>query len=155
MLPALPQNLKELYCSNNQLTLLPALPQNLTILDCSDNQLTLLPALPQNLTILHCSDNRLNLLPYLPQNLKNLHYNNNPIHKIVNDINNSFIQIKKSMRILNNVCHLCYCLQFKKQFRKWLWEKVREPNVMKRYSPNYLIENLGDEDDLDTVLNNW
>jgi hypothetical protein len=25
---------------------------------------------------------------------------------------------------------------------------------MKIYSPNYLVENLGDEDDLDTVLNN-
>jgi hypothetical protein len=95
------------------------------------------------------------LLPDLPQNLVTLHYNNNPIHKIVNDINNSFIQIKKSIRILNNVRHLYYCLQFKKHFRKWLWEKVRKPNVERLYNPIYLIENLGDEDDLDTFLNNW
>jgi hypothetical protein len=33
--------------------------------------------------------------------------------------------------------------------------KVREPIVKKIYSPNYLIENLGQDDDLDTVLDNW
>jgi len=26
---------------------------------------------------------------------------------------------------------------------------------MEKYHPNYLIENLGDDDDLDIVLNNW
>jgi len=26
---------------------------------------------------------------------------------------------------------------------------------MKKYSPLYLIKNLGDEDDLDTILDNW
>jgi len=36
-----------------------------------------------------------------------------------------------------------------------LWEKVREPTMKKLYDPNYLIENLGDDDDLDTFLNNW
>ena len=40
-------------------------------------------------------------------------------------------------------------------FRKWLWEKVREPKIQKLYNPIYLIENLGDEDDLDAVLDNW
>ena len=47
-------------------------------------------------------------------------------------------------------------VKFKKQFRKWLWEKVREPKIMKKYHPNYLIElieKLGDEDDFDT--DNW
>ena len=34
--------------------------------------------------------------------------------------------------------------------RKWLWEKVK-----KLYDPIYLIENLGEDDDLDTVLHNW
>ena len=38
----------------------------------------------------------------------------------------------------------------KTHFIKWLWEKVRLPNVNKMYSPNYLIEN-----DLDLVLDNW
>jgi hypothetical protein len=42
-----------------------------------------------------------------------------------------------------------------KQFRKWLWEKVREPTVKKLYNPDYLIKNLGDEDDLVSFLDNW
>jgi Leucine-rich repeat (LRR) protein len=135
--------------------LLPTLPQNLEELYCSHNQLTLLPTLPQNLTILHCSNNQLNWLPTLPQNIVSLHYCNNPIFKIVNDIENSLIRIKQIIQMLNNVCHLCYCLKFKNQFRNWLWEKVRKPNAEKLYNPIYLIENLKDDDDLDTFLNNW
>jgi len=61
----------------------------------------------------------------------------------------------KNIQTLNNFRYLYYSLNFKKQLRKWLWEKVREQNAKKMYSPMYLIENLGDDDDLDTVLNNW
>ena len=56
---------------------------------------------------------------------------------------------------VNNFRHLWYCLQYKKQFRKWLWEKVREPKIKKLYDPKYLVENLKYDDDLDTVLDNW
>ena len=153
MLLTLPQNLEILYCSVNQLISLPTLPQNLKELYCSDNQLTLLPTLPQNLTKLYCSDNRLISLPTLPQNLKELNCVNNPIYEIVN--RNSLFQTKQNIQTLNNFCHLYYCLQFKYQLRKWLWEKVREPNIQKLYNPIYLIENLGDDDDLEEVLNNW
>jgi len=152
-LPTLPQNLKILYCFHNQLTSLPTLPQNLQILYCSSNKLNLLPTLPQKLETLYCSHNQLNLLPTLPQNLEKFNCVNNPIYKIVS--NNSLFQIKQNIQILNNFRHLYYCLQFKKQFRKWLWEKVRELNAKKLYNPIYLIKNLGNEDDLDTVLNNW
>jgi hypothetical protein len=135
---------------------LPTLPQNLKILDCVNNKLTLLPTLPQNLQKLYCYNNKLTLLPTLPQNLEELYCYNNPISEIVN--NTSLIKIKQNLQILNNFRHLFYRLKFKKQFKKWLWEKVREPKIKKMYSPNYLIENLGDkeeEEDLDTVLNNW
>ena len=93
------------------------------------------------------------MLPTLPQKLQNLDYHDNPIFEIVNS--NSLIKIKQHIQILNNFRHLYYCVKFKTHFRKWLWEKVRLPNAMKLYNPNYLIENLGDEDDLDTVLDNW
>jgi Leucine-rich repeat (LRR) protein len=152
-LPTLPQNLQKLYCSYNQLTFLPTLPQNLQELYCSYNQLTLLPILPQNLQELYCINNELTLLPTLPQNLQEFYFSNNPIYETVNS--NSLIQIKINIRILNNFRDLYYCLKFKKQFRKWLWEKVREPNIKKMYNPIYLVENLGDEDDLDTFLDNW
>jgi Leucine-rich repeat (LRR) protein len=152
-LPTLLQNLQILYCSGNQLTLLPTLPQNLKKLVCYNNQLTLLPTLPQNLESLNFSTNKLTYLPTLPKNLKELYFYNNPIYKIVNG--DRLLQIKKNIQIINNFRNLYYCLKFKKQFRKWLWEKVREPKVKIIYNPNYLIENLGYEDDLDEILNNW
>ena len=152
-LPTLPQNLEILHCFCNQLTYLPTLPQNLEILYCDNNQLTYLPTLPQNLEKLHCFDNKLTSLPTLPQNIIELYCHDNPIFKIVNS--NILFQRIKNIQILNNFRYLYYCLKFKKHFRKWLWEKVKEPNVKKLYNPIYLIENLGHEDDLETVLDNW
>ena len=116
---------------------------------------TYLNSLSEDTVIINIESKGITSLPDLTRfrNLEELYCYNNPISEIVH--NHSLIQIKQNIRILNNVCHLCYCLQFKKQFRKWLWEKVRKPNVERLYNPIYLIENLGDEDDLDTVLNNW
>ena len=65
------------------------------------------------------------------------------------------IKIKQNIKILNNFRYLYYSLQFKKQLRKWLWEKVRDKHIMDKYHPKYLLENLDEDDDLDTVLNNW
>ena len=67
----------------------------------------------------------------------------------------SFRQVKKNIRVFKYFRHLWYCLQYKKQFKKWLWEKVREPKIKKLYDPKYLVENLGEDDDLDEVLKNW
>jgi Leucine-rich repeat (LRR) protein len=153
LLPTLPQNLKILNCTNNQLTSLSNLPQNLEILYCHNNKLSSLSNLPQNLEILYCTNNQLTLLPILPQNLKILNCINNPFYKIVKG--DTLIKTKQNIRTLNNFCDLYYCLKFKKQFRKWLWEKVREPNIKKLYNPIYLVENLQKDDDLDTVLYNW
>jgi len=33
--------------------------------------------------------------------------------------------------------------------------KVREPKIKKLYDPNYVVENLGKDDDLNKVLDNW
>ena len=153
-LPTLPPNLEVLACSENTLTLLPTLPKNLEALYCSNNQLTYLPTLPENLKRLYCYYNQLTSLPNLPQNLEILHCHYNPIYEIVVNSNDLF-QTKQNIQEFNNRRHLDYCLQYKNQFRKWLWEKVREPKIKKLYHPNYLIEKLGDEDDLDAVIDNW
>ena len=152
-LPTLPQKLKKVFCSNNKLTSLPTLPQNLAELYCYNNQLTSLPTLPPNLAELYCSNNQLTLLPTLPPNLAELYCYNNPIYEIVKG--GSLIKIKKNIQLLNSFRHLYYSLQFKKQLRKWLWEKVREKHIMDKYYPKYLIENLGEDDELDTFLDNW
>jgi Leucine-rich repeat (LRR) protein len=154
-LPSLPQNIKTINCAYNKLTSLPDLTgfKNLTTLYCENNQLTSLPSLPQNVEGLYCSCNELTYFPNLPQNLKTLHCSNNHIYKIVGS--NNFFQIKQNIQIFNNFRHLYYCLKFKKKLREWLWEKVREPKIIKIYNPIYLVENLNEEDDLDIVLNNW
>jgi hypothetical protein len=64
-------------------------------------------------------------------------------------------EFKKNIEKFNNFRHLYYSLKFKKQFRKFLWEKVREPKVMKKYHPRYLIENLREDTDLEVFLDNW
>jgi hypothetical protein len=45
-------------------------------------------------------------------------------------------------------------LKFKKQFRDWLWVKIREPRIREKYSYKYL-ENLHEESDLDEFLAAW
>lgn len=152
-LPTLPQNLQNLYCYGNELTSLPILPQNLQILNCSNNKLTSLPIPPQNLISLDCYDNELTFLPTLPQNLQELQCFGNPVYEIVDS--NSLFQIKQNIQILNNFRDLFYCLKYKKQLRKLLWENVREPIIKIKYHPNYLVENLKDNDDIDIFLNNW
>ena len=154
-LPTLPENLEVLACNNNKLTLLPTLPPNLKYLSCFINLLTSLPNLPPNLTLLSCYKNNLTSLPNLPPNLKIFYGYYNPVYEIVMDDSYSLDQIKKNIQIVNNFRNLYYCLQFKNQLRKWLWENVREPNAKKLYNPNYLIKNLREEDDLDELIDNW
>ena len=134
---------------------LNSLSEDILTLDISYMDIKYFPDLTRfkNLQELYCYDNELTSLPTLPQNLKELDCDYNPIYEIVNS--NSLFQTKENIQILNNFRHLYYCLKFKKQLRKWLWEKVREPNIKKMYNPIYLIENLSDEDNLDTVLDNW
>ena len=92
------------------------------------------PTLPQNLKILYCCNNKLISLPTLPKNLKILYFINNPIYEIVKS--NELNKIKQNILILNNFRFLYYSLNAKK-LRKWLWEKVREPKIKKKYNPNY------------------
>lgn len=95
--------------------------KNLQILKCSCNSLTSFPTLPQNIKELICYNNELNSFPNLSKKkLERLefYHNHNHIYEIVDD--NSMIQIKKNIQILNNFRYLYYCLKFKKQFRKWL-----------------------------------
>jgi len=55
--PSLPLTLKELWCTENQITSLDNLPSNLQKLSCSINKLTSLDNLPPTLEILDCINN--------------------------------------------------------------------------------------------------
>lgn len=154
-LPTLPQTLEKLYCSSNQLISLPNLTRlkNLKVLECCNNQLSSLPSLPQNLETLFCFNNKLTYLPTLPEKIVFVCWNN-PIWDILDNDNNSFMKVKEKIKIVNNFRHLNYSLQFKKKFIKWLW-KSREKQIMEKYHPKYLLENLEENTDLDEFLNNW
>ena len=152
-LPHLNEKLEILYCFNNQLTSLPYLNEKLKLLACEHNQLTSLPPLNEKLEKLWCYSNQLTSLPLLNENLKELYFSNNPISKIINGETTN--EIKKQMQLLNNFRHLYYSLKFKKQFRDWLWVKIREPKAMKKYHPSYLLENLQEYTELDSFLDNW
>jgi hypothetical protein len=154
-LPTLPENLQYLYCENNKITSLPSLPSNLLHLHITSNKLNYLSSLPSNLQKLHCNHNQLTSMPNLPESLKELAFYFNPIWQMRLINTNDLIITKQQIKTLNSFRHLYYSLRYKHKFRNWLWEKVREPNAKKIYNPMYLIENLGDEDDLDTVLDNW
>jgi Leucine-rich repeat (LRR) protein len=132
---------------------LPPLPENLKRLFCNTNKLISLPPLPKKLEILYCFYNQLTSLPPLNEELEELYCENNPISEIING--NNIGVIKKQIQTINNFRHLHYSLKFKKQFRHLLWVKVREPKIMKKYHPDYLLENLQEDADLDAFLDNW
>ena len=53
------RNLKQLYCSSNQITSLDNLPPKLEVLYCFHNKITSLDNLPSKLEVLYCSGNPL------------------------------------------------------------------------------------------------
>jgi hypothetical protein len=59
------------------------------------------------------------------------------------------------VQILNKFRYLFFSLKFKKQLRKILYEKIREPKIRIKYHPMHLINNLGENDDLDDFLEKW
>ena len=153
-LPHLNKTLEILYCKDNQLTMLPPLNNKLKILICHSNELTELPPLNNELKILDCKDNQLTMLPPLNNKLKylscydNYFYNENN-EKYKYDVHN--INIIKTLR---NFSFTFYCLKLKNKFKRWLWEKVREPKIMAKFHPDHLNE-LKDTDDLEVFLDDW
>ena len=155
-LPSLPETLTELYCDNNCLTYLPQLNKSLEILYCVCNKLQWLPCLPETLIELYCYDNSLFYLPQLNKSLEILSCIDNPIHYLIcNGDNDTLYDIGKKIQILYNFKELYYSLKFKKQFRRWLWVKVREPKIKQKYNPICLLKHLKDNTDLDEFLNNY
>jgi Leucine-rich repeat (LRR) protein len=143
-LPKLHETLEDLCCSNNKLTSLPKLPETLNYLDCYNNKLTSLPNLPKTLKCLCCHNNQLIRLPELPETLLKIYISHNPIKNIINATN--MYDIRKQVNIHNKFIFLYYCLKFKKQLRKWLWERVRLPKIQEEMKPTEeLLKKLFEE----------
>ena len=69
LIPSFPATLNSIHCHTNMMDTLPALPLNLTALNCAQCNLTSLPILPASITNLSCNVNKLVSLPSLPTNL--------------------------------------------------------------------------------------
>ena len=157
------KQLAYLYCSRNKLTLLPSLNSSLKYLDCSYNKLTKLPQFNSNLKRLDCEHNLLTDLPYL-NNITVLNCSDNPMPhlpalntklKYINcDLLCSSSIFSNKIDILIKFRFTFYCLKLKNKFKKWLWEKVREPKIMAKFHPDHLNE-LKDTDDLEVFLDDW
>ena len=128
--------IKQLDCSHNYLTILPPLNDNLTTLQS-------LPRFNETLERLYCYYNRLTFLPPLNNNLEILNCYHNSFD--VFNCNDAIDIMRCKINILTNFRHVYYCLQFKNQSRKWLWERVREPKIVLKYHPSYLADHLIDE----------
>jgi Leucine-rich repeat (LRR) protein len=168
-LPPLNNTLKVLVCSLNQLTELPPLNNDLRFLDCSYNQLIKLPPLNNNLLQIYCCRNELTEFPPLNNNLKVLDCSVNPLTELP-VLNNKLVRLNCSnikiyniefdrnntniINTLRNFRYTYYLLKFKTHFKRWLWEKVREPKIMAKFHPSYLDELL-ETDDLEVFLDDW
>ena len=80
----LPNSLEKLYCSYNKITQLNNIPNTLQILDCSNNKIIQLYNLPLTLEILYCSNNQITQLDNLPHSLEMIWCNNNQITQLDN-----------------------------------------------------------------------
>ena len=162
-LPELNHSLQSLYCSYNQLTSLPELNDSLQRLYCSKNQLTSLPELNHSLQKLYCSYNQLTSLPELNHSLQELYCDHNQFSLIINHIgfltNEHKNILNNKIKTLHRFRLLFWSLKYKKQFRDWLWLKVRLPKIEQMYHPNKLNELLNEsemnEEELDNVFSNW
>lgn len=146
----MPINLKVLICHNNSLSSIGNLNNCIRKIDCSHNNLPVLPYLPKSLYELSCNNNNLRNLTNIPHNLRLLNCLNNPISS---ELELFFEPALKTYKFK----HLFYSLKYKKKLRQILYEKIREPKIMKQYSPNNLKIMLDNNQnvDLEELINIW
>jgi len=141
-LPALPQTLTHMFCSRNCLTDIPALPTCLTVLHCNENRLRVLPKLPSTLRELCCALNLIEMLPLLPDSLTELYCSNNPLiglgyYPFEEFIDDGFCSAyRKWQTRMERFRFQWYCMRFKRQFRDWLFVRVREKRALEQYHPD-------------------
>lgn len=170
-------NLRKLDCFENKLTSLPPFPVTLVDILCARNNLTRLPSLHEGLKWLYCYSNNLRYLPIIPNSVTQVQFVGNYIGRGKNymDIMRNvlfdfhFPTFKANVKALYRFIHLYYALKFirpklryryylnkyKNQFKSWLWIRVREKRAKLDYHPRYLEEHMGEDDDIETVLENW
>lgn len=163
-LPELNRYLRHLNCDNNQLTELPPLNESLRELCCGNNQLNKLPEINRSLTHIYCYSNRLFDLPILPNSVIYIYttHNNLPRELSIRDIyiNDEFRREFNDQILIARFKFKRMCLKYKKQFRDWLWVRIRLPKIQQQYHHNNLTELLNgidehDEEGFHKALEEW
>jgi hypothetical protein len=106
------------------------------------------PKINDNLLVNHCNNNQIiNVITYkIKSNYTNI---------LTGGIKISYMHIiKKFINIQHDFRYTYYCLKLKKHFKRWLWERVREPKIKKQFHPVHL-NTLNETDDLEEYIENW
>jgi len=176
-LPELPSALKYLYASNNQLKVLPKLPETLLFMNCEFNQLTQLPVFNEGMVDFDCSDNKLTRITQTPLSLRVLKcgnnqlisikvspdvevfdFRNNPVCRVFRHHTRRHLDKRYKLQVIDGFNRTYYS----GKLREFLFTRVVEPFVRRKYHPDRLRERLaemtGDEDDEDAfhrALESW
>ena len=157
-LPPFNPGLEIVFCCNNRLTSLPPFNPELRVVYCYNNELDILPPLNDLLVELQCQHNKLILIPRLTPNLELFYSNHNPIYDIIQS--NDISVVRYRLGVFDRVRELFYLLKYKRAFRYWLWELIREPKIRAWYHPSrlsFVLDGVDDDDadGFDLALDRW
>jgi len=136
----------------------------MTLLLCNNNQLMVLPELNPSMIFCSCNNNQLTVIPELNPSLEFLYCENNPLPTIISCYGYVDTERKTEMnhatRVLKRVRFNVACWKYKRQFRYWLYEKVRLPKAQSKYCSENLIallQNVNENDGemFHGVLESW
>jgi hypothetical protein len=60
--------------------------------------------------------------------------------------------IKNKIKVFHNCKYIIYSFKCRKQFRKLLWEKVREPKIRRQFAPENILDILYNEIEDDDIF---
>lgn len=186
--PKFTADLWSLECCDNKITHFPRFHYDAPLkLSCINNPLRKLPVIRNQNAEIYAMETMLMELP-IPEDLDTLpitetptsysigspdlciHINDTPISEIMGmtsiycGMDDTYEQASALWRIISKFRFTYYAQKFRKNFMKFLWEKIRLPKIQHKYRPERLLEILDqmqdsdDENELfDTIENenNW
>jgi len=186
--PKFTADLWSLECCDNKITHFPRFHDDAPLrLSCINNPLRKLPVIRNQNTEIYAMETMLMELP-IPEDIYSLpmtetpmsycisspyvciHINDTPISEIMGmtsiycGMDNTYEQASAIWRIISKFRFTYYSQKYRKNFMKFLWEKIRLPKIQYKYRPERLLEILDqmqdsdDENELfDTIENenNW
>ena len=159
-IPPFPQKLINIDLSHNQIESIPQLPPSVLVLACIQNAITVIPPLPSKIIYVYCSRNRMESLPSFDNTpgLERFVYYNNPVYEIIRSTTST--DLGYISRVIGKVKTTFYTLKCRNKLRAFLYTRIREPQIKRKYHPSKLNELLNDlesddEDAFHDALDHW